>query len=154
MAQYPEVTLARRRINDDMGNCAEQTVKTGSPIKGAKVNALGPSFKEDVPDLSNSKAWDLILELRSSRVQMFVHNPVAYACGVMHRYEIELCDWNDFPQANAMVFAMAQQALSFKSTFDRAANLQSRSCFLNVEAKSDTSAPSDVVLNESLLQCD
>lgn len=84
LGYHPEVILAGRRINDSMGKyVAEQTVKqmiqAGSPVKGAKVNVLGITFKEDVPDLRNSKVWDLIVELRAYGVEVFVHDPVADA---------------------------------------------------------------------------
>src|SRR5712671_6431997 len=70
LGYHPEVILAGRRINDDMGKfIAEQTIKelirSGHPVKGAKVNVLGLTFKEDVPDLRNSRVIDVIRELSS-----------------------------------------------------------------------------------------
>jgi UDP-N-acetyl-D-galactosamine dehydrogenase len=70
LGYHPQVILAGRRINDSMGKyIAEQTVKqmiaAGSHVKGAKVNVLGITFKENVPDLRNSKGADLIAELRA-----------------------------------------------------------------------------------------
>src|SRR5574337_2170793 len=70
----PQVILAGRRINDGMGKyIAEQTVKqmiaSGSTIKGAKVNVLGLTFKEDCADLRNSKVVDIINELKTYGVQ-------------------------------------------------------------------------------------
>jgi UDP-N-acetyl-D-galactosamine dehydrogenase len=77
---HSEVILAGRRINDSMGKfVTEQTVKrmiqVGSSIKGARVNVLGITSKEDVPDLRNSKVWDLIMELRTFGVEAFVRDP-------------------------------------------------------------------------------
>ena len=79
---HPQVILAGRRINDGMGKfIAEQTVKqmiaAGSHVKGAQVNVLGLTFKEDVPDLRNSRVIDIIHELRSFGVEVFVHDPIA-----------------------------------------------------------------------------
>ena len=87
--------LAGRRINDGMGKfIAEQTIKQmiagGSSIKGARVNVLGLTFKEDVPDLRNSKVIDVINELRSFGVEVAVHDPVAASDDAQHEYGIAL----------------------------------------------------------------
>jgi UDP-N-acetyl-D-galactosamine dehydrogenase len=70
LGYHPEVILAGRRINDDMGRfIAEQTVKElircDHSVKGAKVSVLGLTFKEDVPDLRNSEVIDVINELKT-----------------------------------------------------------------------------------------
>src|SRR5947208_6821914 len=81
---HPQVILAGRRINDGMGKyIAEQTIKrmiaAGSAIKGAKVNVLGATFKENVADLRNSKVLDIVAELGSYGVEVFIHDPLADA---------------------------------------------------------------------------
>ena len=78
----PQVILAGRRINDGMGKfIAEQTIKNmiaaGSYIKGAKVNVLGLTFKENCGDLRNSKVIDIINELKSYGVEVYVTDPQA-----------------------------------------------------------------------------
>ena len=80
LGYHPQVILAGRRINDGMGKfIAEQTIKnmiaSGSVIKGAKVNVLGLTFKEDCADLRNSKVVDIINELKSYGCEVFVHDP-------------------------------------------------------------------------------
>ena len=90
---HPQVILAGRRINDGMGKfIAEQTVKQmiagGSPIKGAKVNVLGLTFKEDVPDLRNSRAVDVIHELQTYGVEVTVHDPIAAPADAHEEYGI------------------------------------------------------------------
>ena len=90
--------LAGRRINDGMGKyVAEQTVKqmiqNGGSVKGAAVNVLGLTFKENCPDLRNSRVVDVIEELRSYGVQVHVHDPVADAGEAKHEYGIELKEW-------------------------------------------------------------
>ena len=84
LGYHPQVILAGRRINDGMGKyIAEQTVKqmsrAGFPIRGAKVTVLGLTFKEDCPDLRNSKVIDVIQELRTYGVEVHVHDPIATA---------------------------------------------------------------------------
>ena len=81
LGYHPQVVLAGRRINDGMGKfIAEQTVKqmvrAGSTLKGAKVNLLGLSFKEDVADVRNSKVIDVVRELRSYHIDVAVHDPL------------------------------------------------------------------------------
>ncbi|RPI44303.1 MAG: nucleotide sugar dehydrogenase, partial [Betaproteobacteria bacterium] len=78
LGYHPQVILAGRRINDGMGKfIAEQTVKhmirNGSAVKGAHVNVLGLTFKEDCPDLRNSRVIDVIRELQSYGVDVHVH---------------------------------------------------------------------------------
>ena len=103
LGYHPEVILAGRRINDSMGKyIAEQTIKrmiqAGSPIKGAEVNVLGLTFKENVPDLRNSKVVNLITELQAYGAEVFVHDPVADAADAMKFYGVKLVDWDDLPR--------------------------------------------------------
>ncbi|TWJ16718.1 nucleotide sugar dehydrogenase [Geobacter argillaceus] len=111
---HPQVILAGRRINDGMGkHVAEQTVKlmirAGRPVKGGKVNLLGLTFKENCPDLRNSRVIDIIDELRSYGVEVFVHDPVAEPAEAVREYGLTLCDWDELPIADAMVVAVAHQ---------------------------------------------
>ncbi len=110
LGYHPEVILAGRRINDDMGKfIAEQTIKelirSGHPVKGAKVNVLGLTFKEDVPDLRNSRVIDVIRELSSYGVEVQVHDPVTNPREAMHEYGIKLVSWNALPSADALIAA-------------------------------------------------
>ena len=87
--------LAGRRINDGMGKfIAEQTVKhmirNGSPVKGAQVNVLGLTFKENCPDIRNTRVIDVIHELQSYGIDVHVHDPVADAAEARHEYGLEL----------------------------------------------------------------
>ena len=89
LGYIPQVILAGRRINDSMGkHIAEQTVKkminAGSQVKGAKVNVLGLTFKENCPDLRNSKVIDIIQELQSYGIDVQVHDPMAESDEAKH----------------------------------------------------------------------
>jgi len=111
---HPEVILAGRRINDGMGKfIAEKTIKlmisAGSSIKGARVNVLGLTFKEDCPDLRNSRVIDIIAELQSYGVEVFVHDPSADSDEAKHEYGIGLTEWERLPEADAMVIAVAHK---------------------------------------------
>ena len=112
LGYHPQVILAGRRINDGMGKyVAEQTVKemiaAGSSIKGASVIVLGLTFKENCPDLRNSKVIDVIHELQSYGCKVHVHDPVAASAEAEHEYGVQLEHWDELPVADAIVAAVA-----------------------------------------------
>ena len=139
---HPEVILAGRRINDHMGKyIAEQTVKlmiaSGSHIKGAKVNVLGLTFKENVPDLRNTRVTDIIHELRSYGVEVFVHDPVALPEDARHEYGIELLPWDKLPRAEAFIAAVAHRPFLQKDAHTFAQKLSPNGCFVDVKSQFD-----------------
>ncbi|MDY7394211.1 nucleotide sugar dehydrogenase [Aureibaculum sp. 2210JD6-5] len=97
----PEIILAGRRLNDSMGPFVAQEsvkmmIKKGIPIKGANVLVLGITFKEDCPDIRNSRAIDIVRELESFEVNIDVYDPWATAEEVKHEYGIDLiCSGSD-----------------------------------------------------------
>src|SRR3954467_1717202 len=114
LGHHPEVILAGRRINDSMGphvarKCVQQMIHAGRNIKGARVNVLGLTFKEDVPDLRNSKVVDIIRELHEFGVETYVHDPAASKDDALHEYGIRLCEWDDLPAADATILAVAHK---------------------------------------------
>ena len=114
LGYHPQVILAGRRINDSMGKyVAEETVKTmiqnGQSIKGADVIVLGLTFKENCPDLRNSKVIDVIRELQSYGVKVHVHDPVAESAEAEHEYGVSLTAWDKLPKAGAIVAAVAHK---------------------------------------------
>ncbi len=115
LGYHPQVILAGRRINDGMGKfVAEQVVKkliqAGRNVKDAPVIVLGLTFKEDVPDLRNSKVIDVIRELQSFGAKVFIHDPIANNHEAGHEYGVSLTPWDDLPQADAVVAAVSHQA--------------------------------------------
>ena len=142
LGYHPQVILAGRRINDGMGKfVAEQTVKqmiaNGSQIKGATVNVLGLTFKENCPDLRNSKVFDLIRELRSFGVNVFVHDPVANPLEAHAEYGITLTQWDNLPAANAVILAVAHQDFLSLPLRDYVAIAEENACFIDVKSKFD-----------------
>ena len=112
---YPQVILAGRRINDNMGKyLGERLVKllvqANLPIKGARVGILGLTFKENVPDLRNSRVPDIVAELRQFGIEPLVHDPLADILQAQQLYGIQLIDWQDFSNLDAVVFAVNHQA--------------------------------------------
>jgi len=112
---HPQVILAGRRINNGMGKfVAEQTMKRLSelarPVNDIKVAVLGLTFKENVPDLRNSKVPDIIRELREYGVQVLVHDPIAKPEEAVAEYGIHLQQWNDLKNVDGLVIAVAHRA--------------------------------------------
>ncbi len=112
LGYHPQVILAGRRINDGMGKfIAEQTIKKminqGIAIKGAPVIVLGLTFKENVPDLRNSRVIDVIRELQAFGTQVYVNDPIAESADAEHEYGVTLTPWDQLPIASAMVVAVA-----------------------------------------------
>ena len=111
---HPQVILAGRRINNGMGKfVAEQTMKRLSelarPVKELKVAVLGLTFKENVPDLRNSRVPDIIRELREYGVQVLVHDPIAQTEEAFEEYGIHLSQWDDLKDIDGMVVAVAHR---------------------------------------------
>lgn len=112
---HPQVILAGRRINNGMGKfVAEQTMKLLSqlsrPVKELRVGVLGLTFKENVPDLRNSKVPDIITELREYGVQVMVHDPIAEAEEAVAEYGIHLTDWTQINRVDGLILAVAHRA--------------------------------------------
>ena len=112
---HPQVILAGRRINNGMGKfVAEQTMKRLSqlarPVKDLKVAVLGLTFKENVPDLRNSKVPDIIHELREYGVQVLVHDPIAESEEAVEEYGIHLSEWDDLKNVDGIIVAVAHRA--------------------------------------------
>ncbi|MFC4922439.1 MULTISPECIES: nucleotide sugar dehydrogenase [Bradyrhizobium] len=114
MAKYhPQVILAGRRINDDMGariarECVRRLLKRGS--RGGVVTVLGMTFKENVPDLRNSKVVDIVRELESFGVKVQVSDPWADRTEALKEYGIELFDHREQQPADAIVLAVAHES--------------------------------------------
>lgn len=112
---HPEVILAGRRVNDDIGKyVAEQTIRqlvqNGTNIKDAKILILGVGFKEDCPDIRNSRVKDLHHELCDFGLEVFVHDPMADVEEVKNQFNIQLISLDDLPKVDALVLAVAHQA--------------------------------------------
>jgi UDP-N-acetyl-D-galactosamine dehydrogenase len=110
---HPEVILAGRRINDGVGQrvareCLYRMMRNGSA--GRLVTVLGLTFKENVPDLRNSKVIDIVSELRSFGATVQVHDPLADAGEVRYEYGIELMARDAIAPADAVVLAVPHQA--------------------------------------------
>jgi len=142
---HPQVILAGRRINDGMGKfVAEQTVKTmihlGFQVKGSHVTVLGLTFKENCPDLRNSRVIDVIRELQSFGVTVHVHDPVAPPAEALHEYGLHLVDWQQLPKANAIIAAVAHRHFKARRAEEFAQKLSPGGLFIDVKGIADREA--------------
>jgi UDP-N-acetyl-D-galactosamine dehydrogenase len=135
----PQVILAGRRINDGMGkHVAEQTVKqmiaNDLPVKGADIIVLGMTFKENCPDLRNSKVIDVVRELRSFGANVLVHDPIASSAECEHEYGVALTAWEALPRASAMVAAVSHAQYGRMGLDALAAKLMPGAVFADVKS--------------------
>jgi len=143
LGYHPQVILAGRRINDSMAAyIAQQTIKglirSGSQIKGAKVVVLGVTFKENCPDLRNSKVADLVKELNDYGCDVSVHDPIAEVAEVEHEYAFSLSSWQDLPyQADAIIAAVAHREYKAMPLSDILGHLKPGGLFVDVKSAHD-----------------
>jgi UDP-N-acetyl-D-galactosamine dehydrogenase len=145
LGHHPEVILAGRRINDSMGShiarkTVQQMIHAGRNIKGARVNVLGLTFKEDVPDLRNSKVIDIIRELHEFGVETFVHDPEASPDDALHEYGVRLADWDSLPAADALILAVSHRKYLELSNDALARKVVRQGCIIDVKAVLDAEA--------------
>jgi UDP-N-acetyl-D-galactosamine dehydrogenase len=142
LGYHPEVILAGRRINDGMGKfIAEQTMKqmirAGNQVKGATVNMLGLTFKENCADLRNSRVIDVIRELQSFGVEVHVHDPEANVVEAHEIYGVELKSWDSLPQSDAIVLAVAHRSLAEIPFEKYLQKVIPGGCFIDVKSQLD-----------------
>lgn len=121
LGYHPEVILSGRRVNDNMGTFVANKViklmiKNGRKIKGAKVLILGITFKENCPDIRNSKVVDIYNELNEFGFNIDVYDPHANNAEVLHEYDINLC--TSLGRYEAIILAVSHReflALDFKA---------------------------------------
>ncbi|WP_144395459.1 nucleotide sugar dehydrogenase [Pleionea sediminis] len=123
IGHHPEVIMAGRRINDDMGKTIVQTamkklIKNGIDASKAKVGVLGLTFKENCPDLRNSKVIDIITELQSFGIEPVVHDPMADAEEAKEEYGVTLAADKDLEGFDLIFVAVAHSQYNSLSMND------------------------------------
>jgi UDP-N-acetyl-D-glucosamine/UDP-N-acetyl-D-galactosamine dehydrogenase len=146
---HPQVILAGRRINDGMGayiaqQTLKQLIKNGSPLPGAKVIVLGLTFKENCPDLRNSKVADVIRELKELGCIISVHDPIADSQEAAHHYDMELTPWEELPaEADAVVAAVPHRSYLTMPLRALLSPLKKNGVFIDVKSAFDRTAISE-----------
>jgi len=118
----------------------KELIRGGSPVKGAKAIVLGLTFKEDVPDLRNSRVIDVINELKAYGMEVFVHDPVSDPAEARHEYAIDLTSWDQLPRADAMIAAVAHNDYLQMPVDELAGKLSKNGCFVDVKSKFNSAA--------------
>lgn len=126
----PEVIQAGRRINDGMGKfVAQQTIKhmiqMDSHVKGARVAVLGLTFKENCPDVRNTRVVDVIRELETYQVEVLVHDPIASYRDAKKEYGVELVHWEALTDVDAIILCVSHDYYLHKTPEELA------KCFAN-----------------------
>lgn len=114
LGYHPQVILAGRRINDGMGKfIAQRTIKemikAHHNVADCTVTVLGLTFKEDCPDLRNSKVMDIIREIEDYGVNVQVHDELADPQEAQREYGVTLTQWRDLAPASAVIVAVAHR---------------------------------------------
>jgi UDP-N-acetyl-D-glucosamine/UDP-N-acetyl-D-galactosamine dehydrogenase len=153
LGYHPEVILAGRRVNDSMGRyIAQRAVKmligAKNPVNNAKIGVLGLTFKENVPDLRNSRVPDIINELKEFGVQVLVHDPIANPEEAHHEYRVELCNLSEFQNLDGLILAVSHD--QFKEIKDISALLKPHGVIIDVKSMIDPKTLNDQLTYWSL----
>ena len=145
LGYHPQVILAGRRINDGMGahiarKAIQQMIHAGRNIKGARVNVLGLTFKENCPDIRNSKVADILAELREFGVEVHVHDPMASAEDALHEYGVKLRSWDELPAADALILAVSHRKYLEMPMAELQRKIVRGGCVLDVKSVLDAQA--------------
>ena len=114
LGYHSQIILSGRRINDDMGKYVAECliknlIKVNVPVKNAKIAILGFTFKENCPDVRNTKVINIIEELREYGIEPFIADPVADANEVNRLYDIEFTAIDDICDMDAIILAVAHK---------------------------------------------
>ncbi len=136
---HPEVILAGRRINDNMGKfIAEKTVKlmlkSGQNAVGARIGILGLTFKEDCPDLRNSKVVDIINELETYGIEVLAHDPKAEPAEAVRLLGVSLHELDEMNDLDALIIAVAHEEYRQKNIETFIKMLAPGGCLIDVKS--------------------
>ena len=115
LGYQPEVILAGRRINNDVGpfiarKVVKMLIAADIPLKSARVGILGLTFKEDCHDLRNSKVPDLLAELRTYGIEALIHDPLGDPRDAQEQYQLKLSSLTEYRDLDAVVLAVNHRA--------------------------------------------
>jgi UDP-N-acetyl-D-galactosamine dehydrogenase len=146
LGYHPQVILAGRRINDEMSSyiakiTIKNIIKQGGCNEGDTVIVLGLTFKEDCPDLRNSKVADLIRHLKDFGLNVLVHDPIADIAEAEYEYGLRLTPWDQLPRnVSAVVAAVSHRQYLQISLMDILSLLKPNGVFIDIKAVFDSTA--------------
>ncbi|RMH36853.1 MAG: nucleotide sugar dehydrogenase [Deltaproteobacteria bacterium] len=145
LGYHPEVILAGRRINDNMGvyvagRLIKLLARAGAAIKGARIGVLGLAFKENVGDVRNSRVPDICAELAQFGAEVLVHDPLADRDEARRHYGIALCEWDALRDLDAVVLAVPHAAYLDGGAAEALARLRPGGVVVDVKSALDPAA--------------
>ena len=136
---HPQVILAGRMINDSMGKfIAKKTIKimlnTFKNTSQLRVGVLGITFKEDCPDLRNSKAIDIIRELESYGIEVLAHDPIVSPEDAKNHLDITLSKWEEMAGLGGLIIAVPHKKYRSMSIETFVRKIQPKGCLIDVKS--------------------
>lgn len=149
---HPQIILSGRRINDNMGRfVVEKTIKLminqGINIKGSKIGLLGLTFKEDCPDLRNTRVIDILDELHSYGTDVLVHDAISDPKDALAYYNVNLCNWEDLKGLSALILAVPHKAYLQKNLSSYKDMLTPEGCLIDVKSVFNPNEAKDLGIN-------
>ena len=143
MGYIPQVIQAGRRINNNMGRFVARKaikllVKSGYSLQGLQANVLGFTFKEDCPDLRNSRVIDIVRELEDYNVAVTVHDPMADSHESVEEYGVALTQWNELPVTDLLVIAVSHHQYQQMNIDQLLAKAKSGALIIDVKSMLNT----------------
>ncbi len=140
---HPQVILAGRRINETMGPfVAQRLVKmlalADVPIKSARVGILGLTFKQDVPDLRNTKVVDIASELRQFGIAPLLHDPLVAPDEALREYGIHMAPWEELTGLDALVLAVPHREFLRRSALELLAPVRRGGLVIDLKSAVET----------------
>jgi UDP-N-acetyl-D-galactosamine dehydrogenase len=146
LGYHPQVILAGRRINDGMASyvakmTVQNIIRQGGCNKGDSVIVMGLTFKENCPDMRNSKVVDLIRHLETFGLNVFVYDPIAEPAEARSEFGLELTEWDKLPwNVSAVVAAVSHKKILAIPTDDILRHLRPNGVFSDVKSAYDVGA--------------
>lgn len=139
LGYHPQIVLSGRRINDGMGQfIAQKTVKlmiqSNINVRSATVNVLGLTFKEDCKDLRNSRVPDVVRELESYGISVFLHDPIGDFDQALAEYGYSLRELSSLPKADALIIAVPHRFYRAMSVTKLCDLVKDNGCIIDVKS--------------------
>ncbi len=139
MGYIPQVIQAGRRINDNMGRFVARKgvkllIQSGHSMQNIAATVVGLTFKEDCPDLRNSKIIDIVNELKDYNVDVTVHDAMADSLEAQNEYGVTLTQWKNLPKVDLLVLAVAHIAYTKMGLDELLKNVKPGGVILDVKS--------------------
>lgn len=142
MGYIPQVIQAGRRINDNMGRFiarkgVKMLIQSGHSMQNVDATVLGLTFKEDCPDLRNSKVIDIVNELKDYNVNVSVHDAMADSNEAEKEYGVTLTNWDSLPKSELLIIAVSHKAYKDIGLDNLLANVKPGGIVIDVKSMLD-----------------